>query len=297
MNSCKYKGTLLKSGFSIKKFYTIHYFQYSRDFCFDGECHDFWEMVYVDKGEAEIGTEKNSFMLMGGEAFFHSPGQWHSLKTDGINAPDIIVLSFECTSGWMDFFSEKIVNFTNDEKKILGHIVKEAKDAFEEPLGDPLSKKLIRKKGNDTEAEQMIKLLTEQLFISLKRNYFLRFKDNSLLKERFDDDIVDSTLEFLENNIGIKLKFEDVLRNAGTGSTNLKKLFSKRMGCGVMDYFSLLKIERAKRYIREDNYNFTQISSLLGYDSLHYFSKQFKKKTGMTPTEYANSVRIIIDKI
>ena len=39
--------------------------------------------------------------------------------------------------------------------------------------------------------------------------------------------------------------------------------------------------------------NFTQISDFLGYSSIHYFSRQFKKLSGMTPTEYATSIKAI----
>ena len=51
-----------------------------------------------------------------------------------------------------------------------------------------------------------------------------------------------------------------------------------------------MKIEKAKEYIRENEMNFTQISDELGFSSIHYFSRLFKKKTGMTLTEYRSSV-------
>ena len=41
--------------------------------------------------------------------------------------------------------------------------------------------------------------------------------------------------------------------------------------------------------------NFTQISAHLGYTSIHYFSRQFKKIVGMTPSEYASSVKAIAE--
>ena len=49
-------------------------------------------------------------------------------------------------------------------------------------------------------------------------------------------------------------------------------------------------VKKAKEYIRENEKNFTQISDELGFTSIHYFSRLFKKKTGMTLTEYRSSV-------
>jgi len=57
-----------------------------------------------------------------------------------------------------------------------------------------------------------------------------------------------------------------------------------------------MKIEAAKELIRTGQMNFTQISEKLGYTSIHYFSRQFKKVTGMTPSEYASSIKAMADR-
>jgi YesN/AraC family two-component response regulator len=57
-----------------------------------------------------------------------------------------------------------------------------------------------------------------------------------------------------------------------------------------------MKIDTAKHMIRDRRMNFTQIAEALGYSSIHYFSRQFKKITGMAPSEYASSVKAIVDK-
>ena len=59
---------------------------------------------------------------------------------------------------------------------------------------------------------------------------------------------------------------------------------------------SRMKIDTAKQLIRSEQMNFTQISEKLGYASIHYFSRQFKKVTGMTPSEYASSIKAIADR-
>ena len=68
-------------------------------------------------------------------------------------------------------------------------------------------------------------------------------------------------------------------------------MFRDQHQCGVIEFFSRMKIELAKQLIRENQMNFTQISDFLGYSSIHYFSRQFKKISGMTPSEYATSIK------
>ena len=48
--------------------------------------------------------------------------------------------------------------------------------------------------------------------------------------------------------------------------------------------------------IREKQYNFTEIAQRLGYSSVHYFSRHFKQVAGMTPSEYAASVKALCEE-
>ena len=59
-----------------------------------------------------------------------------------------------------------------------------------------------------------------------------------------------------------------------------------------MEYLGKMKVDSAKQAIREGKKNFTEIANDLGYSSIHYFSRHFKKVTGMTPSEYSSSVKL-----
>lgn len=80
------------------------------------------------------------------------------------------------------------------------------------------------------------------------------------------------------------------------GLSQLQRIFRSQCGCGIIEYFSQLKIQRAKELIRENTLNFTQIADYLGYTSIHYFSRQFKKITGMTPSDYALSIKALSER-
>ena len=57
----------------ISKIVTIHYFEFEKDFVSSGESHDFWEFVYIDKGEAIVTEGKQKLILKQGEGYFHKP--------------------------------------------------------------------------------------------------------------------------------------------------------------------------------------------------------------------------------
>ena len=77
------------------------------------------------------------------------------------------------------------------------------------------------------------------------------------------------------------------------GRSQLQKRFHAYTGGGVMAYFIQLKIQAARRMIREGRLNFTQIAAGLGFQSVHYFSRRFRLSTGMSPSEYARSVKML----
>lgn len=289
----EYALTALKKEFHIDRIATIHYFEYEKNYSFIGETHDFWELVYVDKGEIEVNMEGVWSPLKQGEVVFHQPNEYHNLRTNGVVAPNIIIVTFACKSRGMKFFQRKFFTLSDAEKHLLAVIIKEARRAFSSPLDDTFLKKLERSKYAEFGAEQMILISLEQLLIMLRRNHSVAAQPNSTVqKRRMEDDAVSNVITFLSENIGSRLNFTQIAEYAGLGATNLKMIFKNRTGQSVMAYFAGMKIDRAKTLIREGNYNITQISALLGYDSIHLFSRRFKQITGMSPTEYGKSVKV-----
>ena len=292
-----YIKTPLKEDLIVKKIVTIHYFEYAKNYVFEGEKHDFWELLYVDKGEVEVMADNLGYKLKQGEMIFHKPNEFHNVWANGIVAPNLIVISFECKSPAISYFNNKIINVGANESDLLANILREAKNAYSSPLDDPSLKELEKKPEQPLGCEQLIRIYLEQMLIQLirKGNKLSVISKPSLsVKNRSDADLVLRIVSFLKENVHTYLTFDDVCRFSNLSRTNLKVLFKEKTGLGVMEYFKNLKIDEAKIMIREGEYNFTEIAHHLGYSSIHYFSRHFKKATGMTPSEYAYSVKIKI---
>jgi len=292
-----YIKTPLKEDLVIKKIVTIHYFEYAKNYVFEGEKHDFWEFLYVDKGEVEVMADNLGYKLKQGEMIFHKPNEFHNVWANGRVAPNLVVISFECKSPSINFFNNKIINVGDSEKNLLANILREARNAYSSSLDDPSLKKLEKNDDQPIGCEQLIRIYLEQLLIHLIRKgnkLNVESKPSLSVKNRSDTDLVLRIVNFLKENVHTSLTFEDVCRFSNLSRTNLKVLFKEKTGLGVMEYFKNLKIDESKTMIREGEYNFTEIAQRLGYSSIHYFSRHFKKATGMTPSEYAYSVKIKI---
>lgn len=295
MIAMEYLNTQITRELVIDEFVSIHYFEYTRDFFFAGEVHDFWELLYVDKGEVEVTAGPSTYLLKKGDIIFHKPMEFHSLWANGTSAPNLIVIDFSCHSPAMRFFEQKILRVSDTESMLLASVIREARNTYASPLNDPYINRLERRENVPFGAEQLIKISLEQMLIALIRKGNIinaNVKITSSIREKANQDILTKIITYLENNVNRSLTLDDVCQDNLIGRSNLQKMFRAKTGGGVMEYFCGLKIEAAKQQIREGRHNFTEIAHNLGFSTIHYFSRRFKAVTGMTPTEYASSVKI-----
>lgn len=295
-----YKSTLLRSSAVIKKIVTIHYFEYMSNFSFPGESHDFWEFVCVDKGVIDVMAGDKKIPLKRGNIIFHKPGEFHTILTNGTVAPNLVVVSFECNSPFMRAFEGEVLSVQETETALLAQIIIEARNAFSGRLDDPYQEELIRKQPSSAfGAEQLIGNYLEELIIHLYRRYFSgpeQISTGRVTDSSKHGDAYNRIVRYMEEHLGEQLTIENICRDNLTGRSQLQKIFRNAHGCGVIDFFTRMKIDAAKQLIRNNQLNFTEIADRLGYNSVHYFSRQFKKLTGMTPSEYAVSIRSLSEK-
>ena len=297
-----YKSVYLQDTLSIHEIYSIHYFEYMCDFSFPGESHDFWEFLCVDKGEVNVLAGEKFHVLKKGDIIFHKPNEFHDVKSNGLIAPNLVVMSFSCTSPVMAFFEEKVLQISEPERLLLAQIIQEAKYLFAGRMDDPYQEELIPSESPRFAGEQLIRLYLEQLLIQLVRRYMVR-PDQPInptivksIKQKADGELFSQIQEYMESHICETLTIEQLCRSNSVGRSQLQKLFRTRSGYGAIEYFSRMKVDLAKQMIRENHYNFTQIADALGFSSIHYFSRQFKRITGMTPSEYASSIKALSDQ-
>lgn len=289
----RYTPTAIRRDIQIDSLVTVHYFEYAKNYRFSGEAHEFWELLYVDKGSVNVCADNVTHHLLQGDILFHRPGEFHSLSADGVVAPNLVVISFVTASEAMQRFNKALFKAGESERNLLARIISEATTAFAPPLNDPHTTELTRNDDAPFAGEQMLVLLLEQLLIQLVRrdSGAPSSRIASSIKLRSDHDLVQRIIAYMEENVFDNLTFSDVCRFSAQSATNLKSIFKSVTGVGVMSYYRTLKIDVAKRMLREGDGNITQIADRLGYNSVHYFSRYFKRVTGMTPSEYTLSIQ------
>lgn len=274
---------------TINKIVTIHYYELDKNFFFDGESHNFWELVYVDAGQVEIKANNKLHTLKQGELIFHKPNEFHTLKADEKTAANVFVISFVCSSKSMSFFKGKVVTLPAKLKKHISTIIEEYNETFNSMSVEDL--KLEIKENPPIGGQQMIRIHLEQLLIMLIRNE----QDSRNMrifpsKESMENHLVSHMMHLIEERVYEKISVEDICRELNYSRSYLSKIFKLSSGYTILEYILLCKIREAKKLIRQEKYNFTQISDMLAFDNPHYFSRVFKRMTNLTPSEYKKSV-------
>ncbi len=281
--------------FSVKVtgIYTIHYFKYGKNFRCKDESHNFWEMVFIDSGNAKIIVDKKVLSLKQGEAVFHCPNRKHTIYTDDEFANSAII-SFECKSLPIKMLSGKIFTFDEYEKTLLNKIIQEGKLSYEEKLNDVNLTKMTKRKDAPFGGEQIIKNSIELLIVSLLRKEISPSKIHQDVGVNLNSNqIVDNIKAILESKLDNleRISLDELSYSLGFSKSYVKSQFKKKTGLSIMQYFINLKIDKAKKLLSQHKYTISEIADNLGFSSIHYFSRQFKIQTDMTPTEYVNSIK------
>lgn len=294
-----YVKTHLKREIVINSIITIHYFEYMRDFIFHGEAHDFWEFAYVDKGSVRIQAGEEQYLLHAGDIIFHEPNEFHAIESVGNTSPNLVAVSFVTHSSAMQIFRQKRCTLTMEERTLISKLISIARETLATPMNLPSIEQVKLRPNIPFGSEQLILLYLELFLITVARNHASTqgvSPQNPVPKispERAmnKSERMEKIIEYMEFHICEQLTITDICEAHSLSRSALQALFHKEKGCGVIEYFNNMKIERAKDIIRDGTMNFTEIAYFLSYSSLQYFSKQFKKATGMSPLEYSSSVK------
>lgn len=272
----------------IETIMSIHYFEFGADFNFSGETHDYWELVYIDRGKARVSANEASLSLSQGEIVFHRPGEVHAIASDPADPPTVFIITFRSGSEMMSFFSGRRMTVPTPLRKYITEMISDGQEAYILTDDSPYERELVRRADGLIGSEQLIILNLEMLLIKLIRSCSLPKLKNEDTKNY--DPLTARVVEMLNNSVYGRITVEAISTELGFSRTHVSSEFKKCCGKTISEYMTELKVSEAKYLIRKGLYTTSQISDFLCYDNPHYFFRVFKKETGMTPKQYALSV-------
>ncbi len=102
---------------------------------------------------------------------------------------------------------------------------------------------------------------------------------------------VAEALDFMLTHRTEKIHLADLTRLTGMSEAHFCRMFKQHVGRPPLQYFRHLKLDEAKRILTETDESITSIAAAIGMGDSMYFSRQFKKHTGLSPTEWRASLK------
>lgn len=262
--------TKIHSAFSVEE---------AENFDYAGESHDFWEMVFIERGTAGITAGSRVFTCLPGTLVFHKPNDFHRIWNVGQGAMQFTIISFSVQGAYAE--------------KLRGRVIS--------PEG---------------ELAQQLKLLQRQIADNQGENYFLPeafqvcgvpYGKFCAALELFLYDCAQTTqqprqqavgsaamftaaVKLMQENVGQSMRARELANHLHVSLSQLKRIFGLYASTGVHEYFLAMKMDYARQLLRQ-GCSVSAVAEAVGFDCPNYFSAAFKREVGVTPGQYRRQDR------
>lgn len=235
--------------------------------------HSFPEIAYIAEGQSVTLVDGIKHSLNAGDMIIYAPNAIHGGGTGCV----VKVISFETEAPLPDALLNRVITLTGQRRVQLEDLIDSAIPLFMSSYG---VRGMVLKKGADPYYLQSIKNKLELFLLDLLSP-----------GKSAEGNLMRSVTAYMNDHLDCVLTLQQLCDDLGISLPALKRLLKNTYGISPMAYFSELKIEEAKRLIADTALNITEVAERLGFSSVHHFSGTFKKKTGMSPTEYKKASR------
>lgn len=278
--SIEYSPLAVKRSVTVRELVSFFCKTHDSGFVFKGETHNFWEFVIILKGKAVICADNTILELEKGQAIWHKPNEFHSVKHMGDGELRLGVFSFYGTVSYP--VSKRYFTVSDDVLELFESLRAEADGVFE--FSDSINQKAVRIKSLKTGKElemQMLVSRIEYLFSKiLSQGSIMSAKKISASEENYL-----RIVKAIRSNLAERKSVSELAKLCNMSTSNAKRVFARYAGCGISAYYNEAVISEAEKLLLKGE-GVGEISKALGFVNRNYFSSFFKRITGKTPLEW-----------
>ena len=235
--------------------------------------HPFTELFYVVDGKGEFNIQGQRFPVKANDFVIINPQVEHTELSSPDEPLEYIVLGINGLSfsnltpvseGGHPF---SFFNLRDEQKDILSYL----NAMVQEATSQSMSYELV---CHNLLEILLIKILRHQHFDLEVGKQSKATKDISFIKH------------YLETYYHESIQLEDLASMTHLSRFYISHSFKKEIGMSPMEYLIAIRIRESKILLRTTNYSISQVADIVGFTTPTYFSKQFRKSTGISPTDY-----------
>ena len=236
---------------------------------FDTHQHEYFEMEYILRGSGSYEIDGISYAISPGTLFFVTPANFHAVQTSDT---ELINISFSYTADGSDSLfllssctTASCITLTEPERQLIRLLAEDVVNMAERQ-GFPSAFLFL---------QCILRKLTLITHTETPRTHSHVRQAVMYILENFTEDI---SLEETAAHIGLSKEY-------------LSELFSRYMGIGFKKYLDSLRFEYAKKLLAFSSLSIFDVCGKCGFSNYANFSRRFKEKYGVTPSEYRQNQR------
>ena len=254
-------------GFTIKNYHSAFTFDWKKKFIFNGEFHNFWEIVFIESGKVYSTEEEKIYTLEENQMIFHAPMEFHRIRTAAQNEARGKIITFESVGTLPDTVKNGVFTLTEEEKEDYRYTFFKIYNLFRNDNATDL---------DILEAESRLKAF----IIRISRTKSSEKKHNSPSAKAYN-----KVASFMADNVSLNLSVDEIARRNFISTSYLKHLFSKYAGISPKKHLAHLQIQVANELL-DSGKTVCEVAEALNFSSTNYFSTFYKKQTGKPPLKY-----------
>ena len=264
----------IQSTINIPEIIACYYNIKSPHYKFKGERHNVYELTFVDNGNLDTTVDGVEYKLEPYDLIIYGKNKFHTQHVNNDSSCSYLSIMFEIECEDDTPICNRVFHCKKDLYKILRKFTQNLSSNI------PYSKNLVLSN-------------LHEIIIRLFQYDYLDLGEEKLTKEsyqHFQDQLLDNIVSYINEMICEPITIEDICNRFAISRSSLQTLFKTNLNTTPKKYVSELKLAKSKLLIKENKYTISEIAFMLGFSSIHYFSRAFTQHFDISPSEYAQTI-------
>lgn len=233
-----------------------------------------FQIIYIAAGKAHFFLDGQDVVVNAGYMVLYQPKEMQRYVYYGVDQTEVF---------WVHFTGSEVKNILKSYGiPLTGHVFYTGKFPEYQKLFQDMIQELQLCRPH---YEEYLSLLLRHLFILISRQLDV----GPRLTEHVQNEM-EAAIRHFSENYNTEIIIDDYAASMHRSTTWFIRSFKQYTGMTPMQYIISVRIANAQRLLATGDYNVTEVASIVGYDNPLYFSRLFKKRTGLAPSEYGSAV-------
>lgn len=263
-----------KPSIRVQEIFAYYYSTKGNTYFFEGEKHPYWEMTFIDSGELITNVEGEEYTLPQRSIFFYAPKQFHTQRTSIENTCSYLTIMFDMKDMDPNALSNRVIPCSKNMYQTLTMFLHLSNEKWEHIN------------------ELLLSLLKLLIIYSMDETSEIKLSSQSInpMQQHYEDELMNEISQYIMNHINSPLTISEICTKFAISRSSLQALFKHNLDTSPKHYINNLKLEHSKILLKSSSRTISEVSDLLGFASIHYFSRKFKLQYGIAPSEYAKTI-------